>query len=82
MECFSGLKGNTFESVLMRWMNLQLIMQTDVSQKEKNKYHILTPYYVESRKMILIVLFEGTKGDKDIKNKYLVTVGEVEDRMT
>ena len=36
------LKGewNAFESVLMRWMKLQAIMQTDVSQKEKNKYRI------------------------------------------
>ena len=37
---------------------------------------------MESRKMVLIVLFEGTKGDKYIKNRYLVTVGEGEDGMT
>ena len=35
---------NTFESVLMRWMNLEPIIQSEVSQKEKekDKYHILT----------------------------------------
>ena len=34
-----SLKRNTFESVLMRWMNLEPIIQTEVSQKEKDKYH-------------------------------------------
>ena len=35
-------KRDAFESVLMRWMNLEPIIQSEVSQKEKNKYHILT----------------------------------------
>ena len=35
-------KNNTFESVLMRWMNLDPIIQSEVSQKEKDRYHILT----------------------------------------
>ena len=34
-------KRNAFESVLMRWMNLEPIIQSKVSQKEKDKYHIL-----------------------------------------
>ena len=42
MEYYSVIKRNTFESVLMRWMNLEPIIQTEVSQKEKEKYHILT----------------------------------------
>ena len=36
------IKRNTFESVLMRWMNLEPIIQSEVSQKEKDKYRILT----------------------------------------
>ena len=36
---------NAFESVLMRWMNLEPIIQSEVSQKEKDKYHILTHIY-------------------------------------
>ena len=51
------------------------------SEREKQISYINT-YYMESRKMVLIVLFEGTKGDKYIKNRYLVTVGEGEDGMT
>ena len=36
-----AIKKNTFESVLMRWMNLEPIIQIEVSQEEKNKYCIL-----------------------------------------
>ena len=42
MEYYSDIKRNAFESVLIRWMNLEPIMQSEVSQKEKNKCHILT----------------------------------------
>ena len=45
MEYYSALKRNTFESVLMRWMNLEPIIQSEVNQKEKDKYHILTHIY-------------------------------------
>jgi len=38
-------KKNTFESVLMKWMNLEPIIQSEVSQKEKNKYCILMHVY-------------------------------------
>ena len=43
MEYYSAIKMNAFESVLMRWMNLESIIQTEVSQIEK--YHILTHIY-------------------------------------
>ena len=45
MEYYSAIKRNTFESVLMKWMNLEPIIQSEVSQKEKDKYHILTHIY-------------------------------------
>ena len=41
-EYYSAIKRNAFESVLMRWMNLEPIIQSEVSQKEKDKYWILT----------------------------------------
>ena len=40
MEYYSALKRNTFESVLMKWMNLEPIIQSVVSQKEKHQYCI------------------------------------------
>ena len=36
MKYYSGIKGNAFESVLMGWVNLESIIQSEVSQKEKN----------------------------------------------
>ena len=42
MEYYSAIKMNTFESVLVRGMNLEPITQSEVSQKEKDKYCILT----------------------------------------
>ena len=45
MEYYSVIKKNAFELVLMRWMNLELVIQNEVSQKEKDKYHILTHIY-------------------------------------
>ena len=37
MEYYSAIKRNAFEPVLMRWMKLEPIVQSEVSQKEKNK---------------------------------------------
>ena len=37
---FSAIKKNAFESVLMRWIDLEPIIQSEVSQKVKHKYHI------------------------------------------
>ena len=45
MEYYSAIKRNTFESVLMRWVNLQPIVQSEVSQKENDKYGILMHIY-------------------------------------
>ena len=42
---YSAIKKNTFESVLMRWMNLEPIIQSEVSQKEKHQYSILRHIY-------------------------------------
>ena len=45
MEYYSAIKKNTFESILMRWMKLELIIQSEVSQKEKHQYSILMHIY-------------------------------------
>ena len=45
MEYYSVIKRNTFESVLMRWMNLEPIVQSEVSQKKKDKYCIIMDIY-------------------------------------
>ena len=45
MEYYSAVKKNSFESVLMRWMKLEPIKQSEVSQKEKHQYSTLTHIY-------------------------------------
>ena len=45
MEYYSGIKRNAFDSVLMRWMKLEPIIQSEISQKEKKKYCILMHIY-------------------------------------
>ena len=45
MEYYSAIKKNTSESVLMRWMKLEPTIQSEVSQKEKHQYSILTRIY-------------------------------------
>ena len=55
MEYYSAIKKNTFESVLMRWMKLEPIIQSEVSQKGKHQYSILTHIY-GFKKMGMITL--------------------------
>ena len=45
MEYYSAIKKNAFESVLMRWMNLEPIIQSEVSQKENYQCSILMHIY-------------------------------------
>ena len=45
MEYYSAIKKNAFESVLMRWMKLEPIIQSEVSQNEKHQYSILMHIY-------------------------------------
>ena len=53
MEYHSAIKKNIFESVLMRWMKLEPIIQSEVSHKENHQY-----IYMEFRKMVIITLYE------------------------
>ena len=45
IDYYSAIKKNAFESVLMKWMKLEPIIQSEVSQKEKHLYSILTHIY-------------------------------------
>ena len=45
VEYYSAMKRNTFQSALMRWMNLEPIKQSEGSQKEEVKYYIITQIY-------------------------------------
>ena len=45
MEYYLAIKKNAFEAILMRWMKLEPLIQSLVSQKEKHQYSILTHIY-------------------------------------
>ena len=55
MEYYSAIKRNEIELYIVRWMDLETVIQSEVSQKEKNKYHMLTHMY-KSKKKIKMVL--------------------------
>ena len=80
MEYYSAIKKNTFESVLVRWMKLESIIQSEVSQKEKHKYRILMHIYGIQKDGNDGPICETAK-DTDIKNKRLDSVGEGEGGM-
>ena len=44
-EYYSAIKRNKIELSVVRWMDVQSVIQSEVNQKEKNKYHILTHIY-------------------------------------
>ena len=63
MEYYSAIKKNTFESVLMRWMNLEPVIQTEVSQKKRNT--VYERIYMEFRKMVMITLYARQQNMQD-----------------
>ena len=80
MECYSAIKRNTFESVLRRWMNLEPIIQSEVSQKKKDKYRVLTHIW-DLERWYRRSYMQGTKGNTDVKKRRLDSVGEGEGEM-
>ena len=60
MEYYSAIKRNGTELFVVRWMDLESVIQSEVSQKEKNKYHMLTHIYMESKKKNMVLKNLGT----------------------
>ena len=50
MEYYSTIKRNEIELFVVRWMDLESVTQREVSQKEKNKHHMLTHIFMELKK--------------------------------
>ena len=60
MEYYSTIKRNKIELFVLRWMDLESVLQSEVSQKEKNKYCMLTHIYgILKKKMVLKNLGAG-----------------------
>ena len=58
MEYYLAIKRNEFASVPVRWIKLELVIQSEVSQKEKNRHHVII-IYMEYRKNGMMNLFVG-----------------------
>ena len=69
-KCCVAVKSNAFESVLRRWMNLEPIIQSEVSRKEKDTYRILRHIHGIERWYQCIYL-QGSSGETDIENRYM-----------
>ena len=83
MEYYSAIKGNTFESVLMRWMNLEPIIQSELrskSERERQMLYINT-YIWNLERQYCQSYMQISKGDTDVKNRRLDSVGEGEGGM-
>ena len=59
MEYYSAIKRNEIELFVVRWMDTESVIQSEVSQKEKNKYHMLTHICGILKKMVMKNLGAG-----------------------
>ena len=80
MKYYSAIKKNAFESVLMRSMKLECIIQSEVSQKEKHPFSILMHIYGIQKDGNDDHICETAK-ETDVKNRLLDSVGEGEGGM-
>ena len=76
MEYYSAIKKNAFESVLMKWMKLEPSVQSEVSQKEKHQYSILTYLYMEFRKIVMMILYSRQQKRHRYKEQILGLGGD------
>ena len=67
-------KKNTFESVLMRWMNLEPIIQSEISQKEKDRSYIIA-YICNLERWYQLIYLQGSNGGIDIESRLKDTGG-------
>ena len=81
MAYYSAIKKNTFELVLMRWMKLEPIIQSEVSQKEKHQYRMLTHIYGIQKDGNDNSVCETAKETQMYRNSLLDSVGEGEGGM-
>ena len=74
LEYYSAIKKNAFESILMRWMKLEPVIQSEVSQKEKHQKCI----FMEFRKTVTMTLYVRQQKRHRCKEQTLDSVGEDE----
>ena len=82
MEYYSAIKRNEFESVLVRWMNLEPVCYTQWSMSEREKQILYISAYIWNlEKWYCWTYLKGKNGDTDVENGLVDTVGEGESEM-
>ena len=72
MEYYSAIKKNETGSFVKMWVDLEIVIQGKVIQKEENKYHMLTYYHIyeESIKMVKMIFANRNRGSDEEKKMY------------
>ena len=81
MEYYSATEKNSFESVLVRWMKLEPIIQSEVSQKDKHQYSILVHIYGILKDGNANPICKTEKETQMYRTDFWAFVGEGEGRM-
>ena len=82
MEYYLALKRTTFESVLMRWIHLVPVIQSEFNSERERQIPSINAYVWDPERWNRQSYFQGSKVDADIKNRLRVTVQEGEGGMT
>ena len=76
MEYYSAIKRNKCESVELEWLNPEHVIQSEINQKEKNKYHILIHIYPRNlEKWYRLTYLQGRNTATDVENGLVHTTG-------
>ena len=80
-EYYSAIKSNETESLVVMWMDLECVIQSEVSQKEKKQVLYINTYMWNVEKWYKITRLQGRNRDIDIENGYVDIAGEREGGM-
>ena len=69
MEYYSAIKRNVFELVLMRWMNLEPIIQSDVKSEKERQILYTKAYIWNLKRWYQRIYLQGSNGETDIENR-------------
>ena len=75
MEYYSAIKRNKCESVDLEWLNLEPVMQSEINQKEKNKYILMHIYTRNLEKWYRLTYLQGRNRATDIENGLVHSTG-------
>ena len=76
MEYYAATKKNEIMPFAATWMDLEIILLSEVSQREKDKYHMILLICRIFKKMLQMNLFTNRNRLTDLENKLMVTKGE------